>query len=113
MGTIEKMKQGENLNKPIQTFLIEKHQLQEQSKFNKCPICYKEKVKAGWNFDKIMGDLKNVTYQKVKEVYKNKDGQYYNVFDEYYICNDCGMKLTVEHWRKAYCKGYEGAENEV
>lgn len=109
MTTIEKMKMQKNeseLNKwprKVREENSQNHYLEDNTKYSKCFYCYDEKIKKGYTPEKLK-DSKNLRYIKNKETYQNQDGTYFDTFNEFYKCEECGRILTVDDFVKRYCK---------
>lgn len=106
MTTTEKMNQARSAEKPIDIKLLESHPLVENTKYNKCPVCWWVKQKNEyWTFDKLMS-MQNVHYKKTLETYRLSDGSFKKVIEERYVCQECGRENTVEDFEKLWCKKY-------
>lgn len=105
MGTIAEMKKQADASKPFKVEELSCKKLEQESKYSKCPRCWKDGVLQHWTKEKLM-TLPNVSVVKVKEYYSGKDRSVHCNFETYYDCQQCGERLTVEDWCKAYTKKY-------
>lgn len=95
-----------NWSKPAEIKELEKHVLEDKTKYSRCVLCWKEGRKTGKTADVLMGELKPLVYYKQIYVYKAPNGSSRSDLVEFYFCENCRRRTTVEDYEKAWCKPY-------
>lgn len=97
----------------MKRYLLQKTQLSKNNKYNYCPYCVDEYTRQnGKEKSNYMEILSPITYQRIMEVDKDKNGNETKYVDEFWECSRCKKKLTSEDFRMRYCASSVGEKDD-
>lgn len=104
--TSQSQKQPSN----IKYIALETKTLEGNTKYTRCPKCWKLKKNQGKQNDVILGELQPLVYKRVMEITTNAKGEEQKYIDEFYKCLSCGQRIETMDFVTAYCCRADGSK---